>query len=300
MFFSLLSLQAQNTEKGLVSYLDQNNQPTTKENATYYEFRTKFDSKTTKYQKYFISNGKAFLVEIYYYDQNNRKQGKYKSYFENGFIRKEGVYLHNLKSGEWKYYYKQADSLESKTSKSYLGKTVFFKSDKKDGPFKSYYFDGTLESEGNYKNNKLSGLCKWYYPNGNIASEENYDDNGKLISAKLWNEDGSVNKTDTKPNTSFRPLQKDIQKYVQSHFNKNLFRISNFGTGKIRVGVELSKTGELKIVAVQRVGFVPESFEKEVVKWIERYAEKEIEPIKYHNLPVDAVFKIVLSLKGKY
>ena len=78
LFLFVIAVNAQTSEKGEVTYLDFNHKPTSKENATYYEFRTPYKNDIIKYQKYFIASAtKAFLVEKYYLDKEDRKQGKY-------------------------------------------------------------------------------------------------------------------------------------------------------------------------------------------------------------------------------
>jgi hypothetical protein len=63
LFYSV-SLAAQNTGKGEVTYLDSNDNPATKENAAFYEFRTEYKPGIFKYQKFFIHNNKASLIHI--------------------------------------------------------------------------------------------------------------------------------------------------------------------------------------------------------------------------------------------
>lgn len=43
------------------------------------------------------------------------------------------------------------------------------------GNVKSYYPNGTIESELSYVNDIMDGNSKWYYPNGNIKKEVNYN-----------------------------------------------------------------------------------------------------------------------------
>jgi len=47
------------------------------------------------------------------------------------------------------------------------------------GVVKSYYSDGSIESELSYVNDIMDGNGVWYYPNGNVLMKENYQ-NDKL------------------------------------------------------------------------------------------------------------------------
>ncbi len=98
LFFFVSLLNAQTPDHG-VSYLDFNNKPTLKENAVFYEFKTVYKDSLWKYQKYYIpSNTKTYLVEKYFYDKDNFKQGKFSSYRRDGTKLSEGYYLNNLKN----------------------------------------------------------------------------------------------------------------------------------------------------------------------------------------------------------
>jgi len=54
-----------------------------------------------------------------------------------------------------------------------------------------FHENGKKASEGNYKDGKKDGLWTFWYENGQKEKEDTYKD-GKVISSKVWNEDGSV------------------------------------------------------------------------------------------------------------
>lgn len=74
-------------------------------------------------------------------DENEKRQGGWKYYYETGELKAEGAYKDNLKTGEWIYY----------------------------------YMDGKTEQKGKYSKDKPSGLWVWYYDNGKTWREENMD-----------------------------------------------------------------------------------------------------------------------------
>lgn len=92
-------------------------------------------------------------------DENDRKQGEWKLYYETGEEKAKGSYKDNLKTDLWIFYYP----------------------------------GGKVEQKGKYVSDRPSGLWTWYYENGNVWREENlyrgkgegsfveYDKDGKII-----------------------------------------------------------------------------------------------------------------------
>ena len=50
-----------------------------------------------------------------------------------------------------------------------------FLSEKKDGPFESYYRSGQLKKRGTYRDGELEGLCEEYYENGQLEWRGTYN-----------------------------------------------------------------------------------------------------------------------------
>ncbi|TSA28567.1 MAG: TonB family protein [Ignavibacteriales bacterium] len=53
--------------------------------------------------------------------------------------------------------------------------TIYSISSAQNGIVKSYYPDGSVQSEISYVNDILDGSAIWYYPNGQLKSEKNFD-----------------------------------------------------------------------------------------------------------------------------
>ncbi len=73
-------------------------------------------------------------------DEEGRKQGFWKSFYEDGGLKHEGAYVDGLKTGIWKYYFR----------------------------------NGKLEQTGNFRADLAEGSWIWYYPNGKTWREEEY------------------------------------------------------------------------------------------------------------------------------
>ncbi|PIP54157.1 MAG: hypothetical protein COX07_06850 [Bacteroidetes bacterium CG23_combo_of_CG06-09_8_20_14_all_32_9] len=91
-------------------------------------------------------------------NENDKKQGVWKYYYESGEIKARGVFKDNLKTGEWIFYYE----------------------------------DGKIEQRGKYNNDKPTGLWTWFYTNGNKWREENMEKGLEQGSFTEYNKDGIV------------------------------------------------------------------------------------------------------------
>ena len=73
-------------------------------------------------------------------DENEKRTGEWKLYFETGELRAEGQYANDRQNGEWDFF----------------------------------FTTGKKEQVGNFRNGIMEGEWKWYFPSGNILREENY------------------------------------------------------------------------------------------------------------------------------
>ncbi len=191
LILSINVFNAQNNEKIVVGYLDEFGNYTDKEHAVYFESTSRFNKNLHKYQKYVLEDSiTAQIVENYYYDDNNKKQGKYISYAKNGLPNSSGYFKDGFKIGIWKYYYNSIDGV------SQVREQVTYRSNLKTGKFKLFHKSGELLGEGENLNDQLFGVCKWYFENGQISSMEVYNNKGKLTEIKQWDEQGVERKKD--------------------------------------------------------------------------------------------------------
>lgn len=123
--------------------------------------------------KYYHANGK--LKSTTEFIQGVHKV-KTVMYHENEHKASEGIFIDQLKDGEWRYY--------SSTDK--LIAIEHYAMGKRTGEWKVFSAEsGILLEERNYLNDKLNGLYKAYYVDGAVSLEQNYLDgklNGKSIS----------------------------------------------------------------------------------------------------------------------
>jgi len=102
----------------------------------------------------------GYSIRAEYTLKNGQLNGTFKSYYQNGKIKKSGNYING----------------------------------KENGLFKEYNEDGSINIEYSMKDGELNGPFKIYYDNGNIKMTGSYIngfENGKFI---VYNEDGTISK----------------------------------------------------------------------------------------------------------
>jgi len=114
--------------------------------------------------------------------ETERKKGLHKSYYKNGKLKQEGVYINKKKDGLWKYYHKNGQ----------LDRIGYHKNGKDEGLWTFYYKSGELELQREFKNDKADGLTKFYYKSGVIKEITTYK-NGKCTGPyKFFDKSGQL------------------------------------------------------------------------------------------------------------
>ena len=124
---------------------------------------------------------------------NGLKNGSYIAYYENGKTEREGNWVNDKADGVWKFYYEDG-SIRTLENNKNNGRICEFKEYYKngklqregtwidegigtlqaDGILKTYYEDGKLAIIRNMKNGQVNGELKEYYRNGNLKQEGMY------------------------------------------------------------------------------------------------------------------------------
>jgi antitoxin component YwqK of YwqJK toxin-antitoxin module len=143
--------------------------------------------------------------------KDGKKDGKWTTWFENGQKEFEKNYKDGKDDELWTYWDKNDGKMYkgvfmnldindidfSSLNGSYFGYEdgsllhSSFKDGELDGLFTRWFDNGKKWIEGTFKDGKEDGLSTEWYENGQKREEEIFKD-GKLISGKVWNEDGSV------------------------------------------------------------------------------------------------------------
>ncbi|MCB1177123.1 MAG: LIC20035 family adhesin [Leptospiraceae bacterium] len=121
----------------------------------------KKDGKETKFNK------EGLVIEISHY-KNDLLNGEYINKTQGGLLEQEGQYLDDKKTGEWKEYH-------AKGKDDKLKAIINYKEDKKHGKETRYYEDGkTKIAEGTFEDGLEKGPWKYFYDNGNVETEGAY------------------------------------------------------------------------------------------------------------------------------
>ncbi|MBB81813.1 MAG: hypothetical protein CMN02_12670 [Roseibacillus sp.] len=143
-----------------------------------------------------------FETEEQVRESKPKKDGPFTDHWPNGKKKAAGSYKGKKLDGLYTTYY------ESGQKKS----EVIYRSGERNGPHTSWHENGQKSLEGVFKDGKSHGASKSYYENGqisylasgnpngtNITWHENGQKkrvstykNGKLISRKIWNENGKM------------------------------------------------------------------------------------------------------------
>ncbi len=124
----------------------------------------------------------------------NVLQGRYLSYFLNGFIESKGQFVNNETAGVWEFYF-ETGNLRMRgilRQNSNYGKWEYFYENglksmeglvngkNKEGDWKIYYESGKLKEQGEYVENKRTGLWTSFFEDGSKRGEAQYvDDHGR-------------------------------------------------------------------------------------------------------------------------
>jgi len=180
------------------------------------------------YKKGFISNRER----INRFDNEGKKHGNWKYFFDNGNLKLECIYKHGLRNGYYKEYdidgkllfaYKFVDGekqefvaeltkLDVKTEYYPDGKVkvkATYKDDKPEGVWREYTEDGKIDKSYIYKNGVIigegiiteagekTGSWKEFYDNGVLKGEGFYDDDTRVGPWTFFHRNGEVEQQGT-------------------------------------------------------------------------------------------------------
>ena len=137
------------------------------------------------------------IKEEYDYEGQN-KTGDYIEYYENGKIKRQGMFNANLYNGSWVYYYENGNILgEGKFidgNGQDVSETSGIPKNGREGVWIFYYESGEKEQESIYKSGKINGEFKSFFKNGNI----------KTIDTRVRYRDWETDRKSTRLNSSHR------------------------------------------------------------------------------------------------
>ena len=69
----------------------------------YGHFKTK--SKENPIGEFITFNRKSKIITVTFYNLNGKKNGRHRTWFDNGNVNSIGIYLDGKREGKWKYYH---------------------------------------------------------------------------------------------------------------------------------------------------------------------------------------------------
>lgn len=203
-------------------------------------YMTEYKSKERNgVSKQYDSTGKIVLWEGSYKD--DKLEGLFKEYYEDGSLKSEGVYKNDKLEGEVKNYYENGN-IKSK---------IIYKNGLEEGKALYYYnkSEVILEKEKMYKGGKLNGKSKEYYSDGTLAKETEYKNDEKDGIEKEYNFDGVCERM-----TTFKAgFKNGIEKIYTS--DGELIEESNYQNGRLHGDVKkYYESKKLKFYGVYKEG----------------------------------------------
>ena len=138
-------------------------------------------------KRYFPSGTVRVIMN---YGQNSKKV-RARFFYQNEKPAATGNYIDTKRDSTWTYYSYYTNTVSHRSeykqgirhgmARSYypngqVADEVNWNHDKKDGPWKQFFEDGSIKLTATYKNDRLTGNFIAYYPDGKKEMEGNYTD----------------------------------------------------------------------------------------------------------------------------
>lgn len=164
---------------------------------------------------FYSENGKPISEESYMYDKGiKKKNGLFRFFNKEGVLIDEVNYKDDLFDGQGKLFYDNGNLKQIANYKKgeSVGMVTIYKENKPNvldgtgklknnnviGEWTYYHEDGkTIETKGSYDDNgKQIGLWQSFYKNGKVKAQSTYVNGKREGERTLFNEDGTVSKTE--------------------------------------------------------------------------------------------------------
>jgi periplasmic protein TonB len=185
--------------------------------------------------------------------------------------------------------------MDNKSSMEAYFTSVAYES--KNGPYRVYYPNGKIDSEGMFKNDNMDGKWFFYYENGVLAAKEIYEE-GLKTEVDCWNPDGTIqtNYMDSeREKPSYPQGQIEMDKFVQNTIVLPDDVQKKKVTGKMAISFFVEPDGKLTNPKIE-LSLHP-SLDEAAFKVLD--AMPAWIPAKHHNRLIRQKFimPIVISLK---
>ncbi len=152
------------------------------------------DDKKNGYFKEYAENGDLLKISKYVDDlilpeaEEIQKLEVQNEYYPDGKIKISAMFRNGIPEGVKREY-----AADGHVEKAYLYKNgviiaegIVKEDGNRDGPWKDFYTDGSLKAEGTYTNGKQTGEWKYYHQNGKLEQAGKFNKLGKLEGTWKW------------------------------------------------------------------------------------------------------------------
>jgi antitoxin component YwqK of YwqJK toxin-antitoxin module len=152
------------------------------------------DDKKDGYFKDYTENGDLVNVFKYVMDEKQpdateiKKLDVTNNYFSSGKIKSSGTFRDGIPEGIYREYDTTGHIVKSLfyQNGNITGEGIFLEDGTKDGPWKEFYADHVLKSQGEYNDGKQVGEWKFYYPDGKMEQDGKFSASGKILGTWKW------------------------------------------------------------------------------------------------------------------
>ncbi len=220
---------------------------------------------------YYVGEKKA--AEGLFIDQ--KKDGEWKYWSEEGFLIKIESYKKGVKHGVWKTYMNNTEVLLSEEN---------YQDGVKNGTFTTYYTDGSVNLKQNYINGKLNGTMELYLMGNVLYSKGQYLNDMKTGKWQFYDEQKRLRKEIV--------YNKSIADTVYLTFYSRGSRVS---IAQHKIAYALSKGKKTEIVTMNGKTFYDDSLLDEVKAWTDFFQFCPVTPNLYANINVIKGFEEIDS-----
>ena len=213
--------------------------------------------------KFWHENGQQ--KTIIKYNANNKINGKYQRWFENGQLeiqsnyndgKRNGVYLKWHENGQLNLQIKYKDGLSNGLAQSWnengqKTSSANFKDNILDGPAQTWYENGKLKSETTYKDGSENSVFTSWFSNGNKDEEGLYVMGKKECLHTAWYLNGNISVTENFKNGLLNGTKKEYDqdgtiKYAYEYYYDYSLEASNISSQSFYTNGILTQISEYR------------------------------------------------------
>ncbi len=294
-------------------YFDYNWQNSRPDNARFYSITKKNDSGWIRMDFFLLDKKNKLQMKGLYADKENTiRNGIFNWYYAYSGLKTHGEYINNKKEGTWYDFFENGEMEDSLNYKNDLPigislsryqngyqKDSLNMDENGNGTYVKWFDNGAPSEAGRYIDfDKKIGKWQYFNKNGNLSEDEVYD-NGVLQSRNDYNQDGTINSdTASRDHEAFFPGgDKAWKKYLNANLRfPNNLELRNSNSVTVVVLATIDEDGN--IIDVE----IPVPFQKDfdnITMDVFKNSPKWI-PAVEHNRKVYSTARLAVEYNQNY